>query len=152
MLERHKRYSAHSLWRASALKGSVHQILIVDDDPQIRAGLTALLEDDWEVRSADTGRAALAAFAEFSPDVVLLDVNLPDATGIELLNQFKMYSEASAVIMMSGQGTWYPTDERFGWAERGDRAGFRGASLRRRPLPRGPAHYSPLRARPCRPG
>ncbi|HET7435102.1 MAG TPA: sigma-54 dependent transcriptional regulator [Thermoanaerobaculia bacterium] len=81
-----------------------NRILIVDDDPQIAAGLTALLELDWDVQTAATGREALVGFAEFSPDVVLLDVNLPDASGIELLHQMKMYSETVAVIMMSGGG------------------------------------------------
>jgi DNA-binding response OmpR family regulator len=52
----------------------LHRILIVDDDPQISAGLEALLSDEWEVRIADTGRSAIVAFGEFSPDVVLLDV------------------------------------------------------------------------------
>lgn len=82
------------------------RILIVDDDANIASGLSALLEDEWEVRSANTGKQAIVAFAEFSPDVVLLDVNLPDASGIDLLHQFKMYSEAVAVIMMSGAGTF----------------------------------------------
>jgi DNA-binding NtrC family response regulator len=81
------------------------RILIVDDDPAISSGLEALLSDDWEVRTAADGRSAIVAFGEFSPDVVLLDVQLPDTTGIELLGQFKMYSEAAAVIMMSGAGT-----------------------------------------------
>ncbi|HEX8172472.1 MAG TPA: sigma-54 dependent transcriptional regulator [Thermoanaerobaculia bacterium] len=83
----------------------LNRILIVDDDPQISAGLAALLSDDWEVRVAETGRAAVVAFGEFSPDVVLLDVSLPDTTGIDLLHQFKTYSETTAVIMMSGAGT-----------------------------------------------
>jgi DNA-binding NtrC family response regulator len=81
------------------------RILIVDDDPNISSGLEALLSDEWEVRTASDGRSALVAFGEFSPDVVLLDVQLPDTTGIELLHQFKMYAEATAVIMMSGAGT-----------------------------------------------
>jgi len=81
-------------------------LLIVDDDPAILTGLEALLEGEWEVRTADSGRAARAAFANFSPDVVLLDVGLPDVSGIELLHDLKMYSEAVAVIMMSGQGTF----------------------------------------------
>ncbi|HEX8155126.1 MAG TPA: sigma-54 dependent transcriptional regulator, partial [Thermoanaerobaculia bacterium] len=81
-----------------------NRILIVDDDPQIAAGLSALLSLDWEVRTADTGRTALTTFSEFSPDVVLLDVQLPDTSGIELLYQLKMYSETTAVIMMSGVG------------------------------------------------
>lgn len=81
------------------------RMLIVDDDPDIIAGLEALLSDEWDVRTALTGRAARAAFADFSPDVVLLDMQLPDADGIDLLHDFRMYSEAASVIMMSGAGT-----------------------------------------------
>ncbi|HEV8659127.1 MAG TPA: sigma-54 dependent transcriptional regulator [Thermoanaerobaculia bacterium] len=80
------------------------RILVVDDDPQIVSGLEALLSDEWEVRTATTGKEALVTFADFSPDVVLLDVQLPDFSGIDLLHQFKMYSETAAVIMMSGVG------------------------------------------------
>ena len=83
----------------------LNRILIVDDDLSISAGLSALLSDDWNVRTAADGREAVIAFGEFSPDVVLLDVSLPDTTGIDLLHQFKMYSETTAVIMMSGTGT-----------------------------------------------
>jgi DNA-binding NtrC family response regulator len=82
------------------------RILIVDDDTAIVSGLEALLSDQWEVRPAYTGRDARAAFVDFSPDVVLLDMNLPDASGIDLLHDFKMYSESVAVIMMSGGGTF----------------------------------------------
>ena len=82
-----------------------NRILIVDDDPGIAAGLAALLEDEWDVRTAGTGREAAVAFAEFSPDVALLDVQLPDTSGIDLLHQFKAYSETTPVIMMSGAGT-----------------------------------------------
>ena len=81
------------------------RVLIVDDDEEVASGLAALLETEWEVRIAANGRQAVVAFAEFSPDVVLLDVMLPDTSGIDLLHQFKMYSETSAVIMMSGGGT-----------------------------------------------
>ncbi|HMC23811.1 MAG TPA: sigma-54 dependent transcriptional regulator [Thermoanaerobaculia bacterium] len=82
------------------------RVLIVDDDPNIVSGLSALLEESWDVRTASTGREAIVAFGEFSPDVVLLDVQLPDMSGIDLLHHFKMYSEAVAVIMMSGAGTF----------------------------------------------
>ncbi|HYO76130.1 MAG TPA: sigma-54 dependent transcriptional regulator [Thermoanaerobaculia bacterium] len=83
----------------------LHRILIVDDDEEISAGLAAFLSDRWDVRTAATGREAVVAFGEFSPDVVLLDVSLPDTTGLDLLHQFKMYSETAAVIMMSGSST-----------------------------------------------
>jgi DNA-binding NtrC family response regulator len=80
------------------------RVLVIDDDEGIVAGLEALLSEKWDVRTAATGREGIVAFAEFSPDVVLLDVNLPDYNGIDLLRQFKMYSEATPVIMMSGIG------------------------------------------------
>jgi DNA-binding NtrC family response regulator len=81
------------------------RVLIVDDDPEIRAGLEALLADDWDVHIAATAREGIVAFGEFSPDVVLLDVELPDGSGLDLLSQFKMYSETTAIVMMSGAGT-----------------------------------------------
>ncbi len=82
------------------------RVLLVDDDPSVASGLTALLEDlGWEVRQAGTARQAYVEFASWSPDVVLLDVELPDASGIEVLQQLKGYAEATPVIMMSGVGT-----------------------------------------------
>jgi len=81
------------------------RLLIVDDDSSVVAGLEALLADDWEVKTAGTARDARATFAEFSPDVVLLDMGLPDGNGVDVLHDLKMYSEAVSVIMMSGVGT-----------------------------------------------
>src|SRR3954471_19363913 len=88
------------------METSVRQrLLIVDDDPNIVAGLEALLAEEWDVKTAMTARDARAVFADFSPDVVLLDMNLPDGNGVEVLHDLKMYSEAVSVIMMSGMGT-----------------------------------------------
>lgn len=81
------------------------RILIIDDDPLILSGLEGLLSDEWDVHVAATAREGIVGFGEFSPDVVLLDVQLPDGSGLDLLNQFKMYSETTAVVMMSGAGT-----------------------------------------------
>src|SRR3954471_17136475 len=82
------------------------RILIIDDELSVAAGLEALLGDDWDVRTAGDGKEARRVFAEFSPDVVLLDVQLPDVNGIDLLHEFKMYAETTAVIMMSAHGTF----------------------------------------------
>src|SRR5947209_9263026 len=85
---------------------SVRQrLLIVDDDPNVVAGLQALLSDEWDVKTAMAAREASSVFADFSPDVVLLDMNLPDGNGVDVLHDLKMYSEAVSVIMMSGVGT-----------------------------------------------
>ncbi|HSY51530.1 MAG TPA: sigma-54 dependent transcriptional regulator [Thermoanaerobaculia bacterium] len=81
------------------------RLLIVDDDVNVVAGLEALLADEWEVKTATTARDGRAVFADFSPDVVLLDMNLPDGNGVDVLHDLKMYSEAVSVIMMSGVGT-----------------------------------------------
>ena len=81
------------------------RLLIVDDDANIVTGLQALLAEEWEVKTAMTARDARAVFADFSPDVVLLDMNLPDGNGVDVLHDLKMYSEAVSVIMMSGVGT-----------------------------------------------
>src|SRR5258706_6526423 len=85
---------------------SVRQrLLIVDDDPNIVAGLEALLIDEWEVKTASTAREARSVFAEFSPDVVLLDMMLPDGSGVDVLHDLKMYSEAVSGVMMFSVGT-----------------------------------------------
>jgi two-component system nitrogen regulation response regulator NtrX len=87
------------------MSGIKQRLLIVDDDESVIAGLTSLLEDDYDVRSATTGRAAVQKFAE-TPDLVLLDIQLPDTSGIELLKQFKAYEESVPVVMISGMGTF----------------------------------------------
>jgi two-component system response regulator AtoC len=83
------------------------RILIVDDDSAIRAGLAALLQvDGWETRDAETIKDGLVAFSQFDPDVVLLDVALPDGSGLDLLDQIRRFSETTPVIMISGSGTF----------------------------------------------
>jgi signal transduction histidine kinase len=80
------------------------RVLIVDDDRWVRDALTALLEmDGWEVRIAETARQAYASFTEFPPDAVLLDVGLPDASGLDVLARLKGHSP-TPIIMMSGSG------------------------------------------------
>ncbi|HUO84226.1 MAG TPA: sigma-54 dependent transcriptional regulator [Thermoanaerobaculia bacterium] len=80
--------------------------MIVDDDADVAAGLDALLQHSgWVTETAATGREALQLFERFSPDVVLLDVMLPDRSGLEILDAIKSYSESTPVIMMSGVAT-----------------------------------------------
>jgi DNA-binding NtrC family response regulator len=81
-------------------------LLLVDDDPLVVESLSSVLDQHWDVRAAATGREAIQSFGELSPDVVLLDVQLPDMSGIDLLQHFKVYSENVGVIMMSGAGSF----------------------------------------------
>jgi DNA-binding NtrC family response regulator len=81
------------------------RVLIVDDDPLVVEGLTALLDmDGWTAAGVGTAREAYPRLEDFSPDVILLDVSLPDASGIDLLDQIKSHFESLPVIMISGAG------------------------------------------------
>jgi DNA-binding NtrC family response regulator len=81
------------------------KILIVDDQADVRNLLTSVLEDHYEVAQATNGAAVQKAFAQPPPDVVLLDVILPDANGLELLPQIKKRWPDTEVIVLTGHGT-----------------------------------------------
>jgi DNA-binding NtrC family response regulator len=78
------------------------KVLIVDDDRDLRAILSALFEDEFQVSEADTGAALQKAFGLDQPDVVVLDVKLPDADGLELLPQLKKRWPETEVIVLTG--------------------------------------------------
>ncbi|MEK8024332.1 MAG: response regulator, partial [Candidatus Hydrogenedentota bacterium] len=66
------------------------RVLIVDDDPDIRFLLTNLLSDrGFEFREATNGREALDVLADFSPDLVLLDLQMPVMNGFEFLSEIR---------------------------------------------------------------
>nr|VFJ53975.1 MAG: DNA-binding transcriptional response regulator, NtrC family, contains REC, AAA-type ATPase, and a Fis-type DNA-binding domains [Candidatus Kentron sp. FM]VFJ54525.1 MAG: DNA-binding transcriptional response regulator, NtrC family, contains REC, AAA-type ATPase, and a Fis-type DNA-binding domains [Candidatus Kentron sp. FM]VFK05940.1 MAG: DNA-binding transcriptional response regulator, NtrC family, contains REC, AAA-type ATPase, and a Fis-type DNA-binding domains [Candidatus Kentron sp. FM len=82
-------------------------ILIVDDEPDIRNLLKEILEDEgYEISVAENGEGARQARRTRKPDLIMLDIWMPDTDGITLL---KEWSEGSGintpVIMMSGHGT-----------------------------------------------
>ena len=81
------------------------KILIVDDEADLRNMLTAVLEDFYDVAQASNGAALQKAFSQPPPDVVLLDVKLPDADGLELLPQVKKRWPDTEVIVLTGHGT-----------------------------------------------
>ena len=78
------------------------KVLIVDDDRDLRAILSALFEDEFQVMEAETGVALQKAFTLEQPDVVVLDVKLPDADGLELLPQLKKRWPDTEVIVLTG--------------------------------------------------
>lgn len=79
-------------------------ILIIDDDERIRNALTGLLEDQrYRVHCMQDGRSGLDEMARQVYDVLLLDVCLPDANGLDLLKKILQRWPDTAVIMMSGQ-------------------------------------------------
>jgi DNA-binding NarL/FixJ family response regulator len=80
------------------------RILAVDDHPLFRLGLSALLagEVDMEiVGEADNGRAAVAAAAKQRPDLVVMDLHLPDISGIEATRQIRAANSAVSVLVLT---------------------------------------------------
>lgn len=79
------------------------QILIVDDHAIVRAGLRRLLRGtfDGEVLEAATGREALALARARSLDLVLLDMNLPELGGLELLGRLATVAPTLPVLILS---------------------------------------------------
>ena len=83
------------------------RVLIVDDIPETRDHLAKLLsfESDFEVvGSAASGREALEISAKVTPDVVLMDINMPDMDGISTTERLAAEVPTASVVMMSVQG------------------------------------------------
>jgi pilus assembly protein CpaE len=83
------------------------RVLIVDDIPETRDHLTKLLgfESDIEVvGAASSGREAIELAVKLQPDVVLMDINMPDMDGISTTEALAARAPAAAVVMMSVQG------------------------------------------------
>ena len=79
------------------------KILIVDDHPIVRAGLRRLLagQQDTEVWEATSGKEALLAFRQQRPDVIILDLNLPDVGGLEIIGRLKIADPAARILVLS---------------------------------------------------
>jgi len=81
-------------------------LLLVDDDEAFRTVLAReLVRLGYEVATADSGGAALERIAAREPDVVLLDLRLPDRDGLEVLEAIRGTSPGTDVIMLTGHGS-----------------------------------------------
>ena len=75
-------------------------ILVVEDDPTIRnLVLTTLDTQGFRHLSESTGRGAIAASASSAPDVVLLDLGLPDIDGIEVVRAIRSWSQMPIIVV-----------------------------------------------------
>jgi two-component system KDP operon response regulator KdpE len=82
----------------------VTRALVIDDEPQILLALRRGLEaDDLQVDIAASGEEGLALAASIRPDIIVVDLGLPDLDGIELIRRLRSWSGA-AVIVLSGTG------------------------------------------------
>lgn len=83
--------------------GKTETILIVDDDPQIRMTLDSVLKS-WGYECVEAGTVADGerVFSDILPAVVLLDIDLPDGSGLDLLTRIKEVNADTIVVMITG--------------------------------------------------
>ena len=84
------------------------KILIVDDEEDLRELVRVSIEDEgFDICEAGTGAEALAKAREFKPDLMILDVMIPDKTGYEVCEELKGDPETSGIyiIFLSARGT-----------------------------------------------
>jgi len=78
----------------------VTTILVVDDEPQIRRALRTSLEaHGYEVRTASNGTEAVEAAAEAAPDLVFLDLGLPDLDGTQVIERVRSFSDVPVIVV-----------------------------------------------------
>lgn len=78
------------------------KLLVVDDEPCIRNLISRFLsQHNYEVQSAEDGKSARVVFEKFGPDLVILDVNLPDVNGFNLCQEMQNGSDVYVVMLTS---------------------------------------------------
>lgn len=76
------------------------KILVVDDEPQIRRALRTSLEaHGYAVETAGNGEEALVAAVEAAPDLLFLDLGLPDLDGTEVIRRLRTFSEVPVIVL-----------------------------------------------------
>jgi DNA-binding NtrC family response regulator len=86
----------------------IFSALIVDDDPGVRSMLSSILEDEgYSVEAVDSGKEAIKTCEKLPFDVALVDINLPDVKGTELLHKMKQLQPKMVKIIITG----YPSIE-----------------------------------------
>jgi two-component system KDP operon response regulator KdpE len=84
----------------------VTTVLVVDDDPAIQRTLAiGLRARGYDVLPARDGRTAVEAVQEDGPDVVLLDLGLPDLSGVEVLRKVREYSQVPVIVLSARHGS-----------------------------------------------
>jgi len=83
----------------------VHSILVVDDEVGARESLRMILKNDYEVLLAKNAEEAFLRIKEHAPDVILLDIILPDLDGLKVLEMIKQNDPDAIVIMITATKT-----------------------------------------------
>lgn len=83
-----------------AVGEKLQKILVIDDEVAIRRFLRAVLSDEgFTIYEAEHGHAGLAATASLRPDVILLDLGLPDLDGVEVIKRIREWSPVPLIVL-----------------------------------------------------
>jgi two-component system cell cycle sensor histidine kinase/response regulator CckA len=77
------------------------RILVVDDELGPRESLRMLLKPSYTIQTADSGRAALDEIPRYQPDIVIMDIKMPEIDGLEVLRRIKRADASIEVIMIT---------------------------------------------------
>ncbi len=81
-------------------------ILVIDDDRDVRSTLLSYFDTHgWDTAEAETGEGGKTSSEKMSPDIILLDMKLPDMDGLEVLKKLKAAGSTASIIIMTGWGS-----------------------------------------------
>ncbi|NBX03566.1 MAG: response regulator [Alphaproteobacteria bacterium] len=80
------------------------EILIVEDDKFSQQMVQAALRKQFSISFAENGEQALLMYVQNPPDIMFLDINLPDIEGFDVLKKLRQMDEAGFIVMLSGNG------------------------------------------------
>jgi signal transduction histidine kinase len=87
------------------------KLLFIDDDPTVLASLNLLLGKQYETFSSSTVKEGLRLFEEVHPEIVLLDLRLPDRSGIEALREIRRMDPTAPVVILTAYSTRIAAEE-----------------------------------------
>jgi two-component system, OmpR family, KDP operon response regulator KdpE len=82
------------------MRKAANTVLVIDDEPQIRRFVSAGLElYGYSVSEAENGSTGLNAVAHIRPDLIILDLGLPDMSGVQVLNTIRSWSNVPVIVL-----------------------------------------------------
>jgi len=95
------------------------RVLFVEDETALQSAYRRYFEHRYDLAFAGTGAEALERFGAFSPDVVVIDLHLPDTDGIDVLRQMREANPVLPIVITSGYASQLPVVEVMGIAHHG---------------------------------
>ena len=81
------------------------RVLVIDDEPSIGRSLTRVLTDrGYEVHCATTGREGVATAERIRPHIIILDLRLPDASGLDLIEPLRQVEADAQIVVVTAVG------------------------------------------------